>query len=326
MNKFFKSLLIFFIPILFFFTVVELNLRNNTFKAKAKYIEENREEIEVMVLGSSQNWRAINPAYISSKIAPLAHGGSAINIDFLLFEKYVHLLPKLKVVIFEAGYHNLETRTKNSKWPKNHLFKIYYGIDNYKGNPPLKDYFLLSANFKEYFKKFITPLKTQKFGKFNQYGFITEYPTSEFHFESVEYDSLKVKNIAAKYIKKNRQLKFDKKEIYNRNTNKFKEIITQCLDNDISVVLLSPPKHYTYNNLMKDDVLKRRDDFLQIYKNMGNVYFWNFEKSYEYQSELFLNPDHCNPEGAKIFSTTIDSLLSDLINTNAQSSRRLTVK
>lgn len=313
MNNFLINISRFLLPFFLPLIILELSVRNNTFKAKANYIHQNKDSIEVMILGSSQNWRAINPKYLSNKIAPLAHGGSAINLDFLLFDKYIELLPNLKVVIFELGYHNLEDY-RDSNWSKNHLFYIYYGINNYDAKPFLNENFLLTANFKEYLKRFITPVKNQPFGQFNEYGFITESPISM--FERVNYDSLRIENKVKAYLK-NRHKNISKKRFL-MNTKKLRERVNRCLKNDIVVVFLSPPKHYTYNDEMLPDKLKRRDEFLQSYYSHKNVYIWNFERTYEYQPRMFGDPDHLNPKGAEIFSIKIDSVLSSLINTNAQ--------
>lgn len=313
MKKFVIKTIVFFLPLVLLFFLIERSVRNNTFKAKAEYIHENIEGIEAMILGSSQNWRAVNPEFLNINVAPLAHGGSAINIDFLLFEKFVELLPNLKVVIFELGYHNLED-SRDSDWSKNHLLHIYYGINNYDTHPPLKDNFLLTANIKQYTKRFITSEESQEFGRYNKYGFITDSPY--WLFESLEYDSLRIEKGVEKYLKSRH--KKTSKQKYLEHTEKLQKVVEQCLKNNISVVFLSPPKHYTYNKNMVDGKLLRRDEFVQSYNKHKNVHFWNFEKIYEYQSEMFGNPDHLNARGAKFFSDKIDSLLRDLINTNAQ--------
>ncbi|MCA0932390.1 hypothetical protein LCM02_07995 [Lutimonas saemankumensis] len=314
MKKFLFRAISFFFPVALLFVIVELTVRNNTFKAKADYIKKNKENIEVMILGSSHNWRAVNPKYLSFKTAPLAHGGSAINIDLILMEKYLELIPNLKFVILELGYHNLEDY-RDRNWNKNHLFHIYYGINNYDKQPPLIDNFLLAVNPRQYIKRFILPIKNQQFGRYNEYGFITDGPKSDNMFEGVMYDSLQIKRLANNYLENKHKRVSD--QYYLENTMKLKKMVTQCLKNNISVIFLSPPKHYTYNDEMLFDKLGRKDKFLQSYHNYENVYIWNFEETYEYQSEMFLDPDHLNPKGAKIFSIKLDSLLCDLLNTNS---------
>ncbi|WP_273447215.1 SGNH/GDSL hydrolase family protein [Neolewinella agarilytica] len=309
MRKFLIRVVLFVLPLIAFLSAVELSERNNTFKAKSDWISRNENNIEVLILGSSQNWRDINPEYLSYETAPLAHGESAINMDFLVLEKYLNLFPNLKVVVFEIGYHNLE-ESKPSNWSKNHLFNIYYGVNNYGKAPSIKEYFLVTSNPKEYIKRFFTSDKNEKFGRYNSYGFVTESPNTL--FEKLGYDSIKIELRAENYLM-GRHVE-EAIDIYHENVRKLKKAIRSCLEKDIAVVLLSPPKHYTYNMNMLEDKLQRRNLVFEYYSNIENVFIWNFEREYEFDSQYFGDPDHLNPKGAKIFTKSLDSLFLKVIN------------
>jgi len=148
MKQFLLKTGLFFVPLLILIIWIEVSVRNNTFSAKVECLKKP-DDIEVLILGSSQNWRAINPEYLDFNVAPLANGGSAFNLDHLLFKKYFPKFTNLKAVIFEMSYHTLED-TRNEQWEKNNLFYLYYGINNYEKKPPLKEYFLITSNTNEY--------------------------------------------------------------------------------------------------------------------------------------------------------------------------------
>ncbi|MBS2212132.1 hypothetical protein KEM09_12000 [Carboxylicivirga mesophila] len=303
MQKLIKNLTIFLLPLLIILGLVELKSRlNNTFYAKKEYIDYNKDSLEVLILGSSQTWRAINPKFIKSKCAPLAHGGSALNIDYLLLRKYIKELPLLKVVLIETSYHTLENYC-DSSWNKNHLFYIYYDINNYNSEPPMKDNLLITANFSQYFKKFWTNNIFPEFGKYNKYGFIT---SAIDNLDVGKYDSL---FLAKRHCEENIVL-------FKKNARILDEMINICLQHDISVILFSPPKHFNYNKNNVLNKLKRRNATLKKYENVVGIHILNLENKYEDNIDIFYNEDHLNVYGAEKVSRIVDSLTNKIINEN----------
>ncbi|GGE32257.1 hypothetical protein [Psychroflexus planctonicus] len=300
MKKFIYQNILFFLPLILIASGVELyNRVNNTFYAKAKYVKKYQKSIEVLILGSSQTWRAINPEYMTIKSAPLAHGGSSLNIDYLLFKNFIENLPNLKVVLLETSYHTLDDY-RNVEWSKNHLFWIYYGVNNYGSHIPKSDYFLLTANYKEYFKKTWTSSIFPEFGKFNKYGYIT---TASETLETGHYDSLTLK----------KRHSFENIQNYNKNKDLLNEIIDICEEKKIDIVFFSPPKYYTYNNYNNINKLARRDSLISFYENRNNIHVWNYEKKWEKDTKIFYNEDHLNTNGSKKITIEIDAKLKKII-------------
>ena len=301
MKKFIFKYLLFMLPILILVTSIEIyNRLDNTFFAKKKYIENNQKSIEVLVLGSSQTWKAINPEYMTIKCAPLAHGGSAFNIDYLLFKKFVDKLPNLKIVMLESSYHTFD-EYRDIKWNKNHLFWIYYGINNYGEHIPISEYFLMTANPKAYTKRIWESSTFTELGQYNKYGYITSNHQT---LETGHYDST-----------------FLKKRHFNENIKNFaenkkllNEIIEICKERKLEVVLFSPPKYYTYNKNYNSNKLARRDSLLSNFKKKNNIHIWNYEKSFENDTKVFYNEDHLNYNGAKKITLEIDKKLKKIIN------------
>ncbi len=300
MKRFIIKLTLFILPIVIIATSVEIyNRRNNTFYAKKQYVDKNQNAIEVMFLGSSQTWRAINPAFLTFKCAPLAHGESAFNIDYLLFNQYINNLPKLKVLVLETSYHTFEDY-RDHKWNKNHLFWIYYGINNYEKNAPMSDYFMISSNPKEYLKKLWTSSIFPEFGQYNEFGYITSANKT---LATGAYDPEFLKNRHAEENLTNFKI----------NSGLLEKIIATCKEKNIEIVFFSPPKFSTYNKNNNLSKLNRRDSLLSIYKNNGFVNIWNYEKAFENDSQLFYNEDHLNINGSKKLTQEINVKLNEII-------------
>lgn len=299
MIQFLKKLVIFFIPLVLGLLYVEIdNRNNNTFQAKKTIIDKYSESIELLILGSSQSWRGINPEYLETEVAPLAHGGGAFNVDYLVFKKFVDDFPRLKLLLLEVSYHSLETyRDKN--WNKNHLFNIYYDINNYDGKVPLRDNMLITANFNNYIKKVWKSSLLPEFGEFNKYGFITS--------STKKLDEGKYEEGILKHRHQEKSI-----ENFKKNTQLLDEIISECKKRGVSVVLFSPPKYVTYNQLNNCDILKRRDSVLHHYEKSKDVYIWNYDKLYENNRDIFSNEDHLNVYGAKKLTLSLNKKIKKL--------------
>lgn len=294
-----KSIL-FFLPIIAVSSVVELNLRkHNTFRAKAQYLQKEKDNINILIFGSSQNTYAIDPQYLSKPTINLANGQQALKFDHLLFDRYFDELKNLELVIFELSYHTLEN-TNGPDHIKNHLYEIFFDIDI--PGKTSKEHFMFFSNPKEYIKKFNSNLRL--IPDITEQGFIqnlNQLGGSRFH--NLSYDSLQIIESSKGYMFERHSA--EDTAVYNSNALLLDSMIQKCLDNGIKVVLLSPPKFYLYNDSYVTAKLERREQYLQ--KTLQkDVEFWNYETTYERETELFANEDHLQPVGSKEFTKTLD--------------------
>lgn len=307
MKKFLFRFFIFAFPILLSAVLIEIWARNNTYQAKATYLQEHLSEIQLMVLGTSQSQSAIHPALLEVKMASLSHAGSTPNIESLLFDKFFPQLPRLKYVMFELAPYTLETWTSRNS-SQNHLFWMYYGINNYQGNPPLKDYFLLTANPKAHIGNLFS-FKVKS--PFDEFGFITQAPFTL-------ADSNKEKEILIQQVKSEKQLKahqVDRLKWYKRNTALLDEKIQWCLNNNVKVILFSPPLFKPYKEIayqLNPAKCKRRDAYVKKWKDQTGVYIWNWEDLYPTKKENFVNGNHVSTQGAAELTKLMNSKLKEL--------------
>lgn len=297
---FLRSSLLFILPAVTILTYIEfINRINSPFHAKSQYITKNKNAIEVMILGSSQTWRAINPEHLTIKTAPLAHGGSSFNINYLLFKKYVTQFPKLKAILLETSYHTFEDYLDKS-WDENYFYNIYYGINNYGGKVPFTNNWMITANFRESVKKaFVAPWYRNKF-RYNQFGYNTSFNLT-LHKHHYSREVLKKRHSE------------ENPENYRKNAFLLDKFVAICKEKHIEIIFFSAPKYYTYNKNYKKEKLERRNFLLNKYENTKGVHFWNYEEKYEKNKFLFYDEDHLNTFGSKKLTQELNTRFLELL-------------
>jgi len=141
MTKFLINFTKFLIPFVILLIALELYVVYfpSTFNKKANYLQRHKDDIEVLVLGSSHNQNAINPEWMQFAINPewmhlnclnLANASQDIQLDEALFFRYATQLKKLKLVIFELDYFSLEEKNDatNFRLP---WYKRFFDIEPY---------------------------------------------------------------------------------------------------------------------------------------------------------------------------------------------------
>ena len=156
--------------------------------------------------------------------------------------------------------------------------------------------------------RYFTPLSKLEDSRYNEVGFVLN---STSRFGKYDYDIDKIEETSLKeYMKgRHRAVNIDN---YQYNSELIDKAIKTCIKNKIKVIFVSPPKHYLYNNHMVTEKLKRRNDFFDKYKGNHDVYIFNYEEAYEMETQLFLNEDHLNLEGSKIFTKELNARLKEL--------------
>lgn len=309
MKRYLIKITLFVLPIVLLLLPVEIFLRNNAYKAKKDFLQKNKGKIEVLVLGPSYSFRAINPEYLDLTTASLAQVGSAINTNVLLFNKYSPELPRLKYVLFDLSLGFLE-RNNGSGWEGNHLLNIYHNVQTQ--SKTIKNYFLLTANFQFYIKLMASYILDRENKElFNPYGFVYKLSKHNDLFKAYNYDLEKLQQSGKLY----NGLEFQNdinEENYALNSKLLDEFIHECIAKDIEIIFISPPKFYLNNEKTLPLMNERRERFLDAYKGQKNIHFWNYETHLEKDIKLFYDGTHLNPEGARQFSSLINKKLVSL--------------
>lgn len=308
MKRLIKNILFFLFPLALVFIPLEIYLRQNTFKAKAEFIKQHQNEIEWLVLGSSHNWRAINPALFQKTTASLAFGGSAIDIDIFLANHYLEKLPQLKRIILEVSYHSLEER-RGYTWGKNHLLWVHFGIAHYNGPVPWYDYALLSSQPLFYGRKLLMEHNKIESGKYNEYGFINVDPDTSYRsftnrFQRLNFNANKIKKGSEKYLANlHKRSNLDN---YQQSLRELDKLIEICKKKEIAISIISPPKYFLYQQAMNEEKYARRNAFLNRIKDQAHVQVLVYDAFQQNNPKWFSNENHLNVDGANQFTRILE--------------------
>lgn len=318
MRRFLKKCILFALPLLIIFGALlfyaEVTLQNypSAFQTKAKHFYSNKNQIEILVLGSSHNQTAINPSEIENfEVSNLAFGGQTIAVDYLLLKNYIHQLPNLKAVVLELSYHSLE-HEQSSSYHRNSLYLRFYGLNSFDRTLSLLDYSIYFSNPK-FYTKFLNPFVERP--KLNMYGFPLNSSKngSVNRFASMQYDTLKIlSDTNNQFILRH---KSEDVAAYERNISLFEEMIRICVENKIVPIVLSPPVYKNYfQSYLKNKELRRINFISKMEKKYTVLYHFNFDNHNAFEVTDFKNEDHLNLNGAEKFSKVLNSKLNLILS------------
>ncbi len=303
MKRFIISVIIFILPLVLLFTILEYVIRNipNDYSFKKNHIIDKGNEIETLILGSSHTFMGVNPEYFQSVAFSLANTSQSLFYDKELLMEYNDYMPNLKKVIIPISYFSLSH--KLDKGEENGRKYDYLHYMNCKtkilSNKNVKYY---SAFLAKGFSKSSRAIKNYVFkGKTpiscNSYGWCTSYSYSKRH-------DLKSTALTAAKRHENGSLDFSE------NVKHLEEIINFSRLHNFEVVLINTPTtKYYYDNLDSQKLAKIFKTCSDI-SEINSIKYFNFSHDKCFTEEDFYDGDHLNDRGATKFS----KLLNDKIN------------
>ena len=116
MKIFLKRLIVFFLPFLVLYPLLEIKLSQvpNYYTQKKEYLESQLSEIEILSTGSSHG-DSINPQFLSLRGFNISNDAEDIYYDVQVIEKYLDRMPNLKFIIVPISYFSFEYRIDHSK-------------------------------------------------------------------------------------------------------------------------------------------------------------------------------------------------------------------
>lgn len=309
-RKFLTYVILFFLPVMLVYGVLEyLSLQiPSAFQFKQDYIAQNQNEIEVLVLGSSQAMNAINPEYISTPTLSLASGDQHHDTDLKLLQGIEERLPNLKTVIVEVSYSHFELPHNGKDFWKNSLYLKYYDINCFERNTYFKDSWLFHSNPTLFSHRIEEYYWTNKnWNTFNEYGFNARDTYGQ--FARLNYDAQKIDSMSRFKINTEPNL-----ALYANNTEVFQQLIDFATSKGLNVIIVAAPMYKTYLKKRNPEILKRRNDYIKtVTKKHRNINFFNKETdTIHYNPKDFYNQSHLSEEGARKFSKELNQFLKEL--------------
>lgn len=306
LRKFARHIILFFIPVFIGCVAIELLTRKLPmgYIPVSETLEAQKDEIEIMALGSSQMKDALNPEWLSRPGINLAAGNQHHNTDFKLYQGLKDRLPSLNTIIMELSYAHLEIAPNKSEFWKNNIYYEYYDVNCFERTAWAMDRLIYFSNPTYYsdalYKHFIVDSEQSNF---NAFGF--DKNNFDGLFSKLGYDPGKIAISNFKIISRKND------DLFRSNSTHLTEMLNQFEKDGIRVILVTTPTYFTYLEKRNPKILKRRDSMLtEIKKKFNNVTILDLEEdSLRFGEKDYINHNHLNPDGARKFTSEINKLL-----------------
>jgi len=308
MKRFLIKTFLFIIPVFILIIPFEYFLQKipNDYSYKNNYLNDNSENIQILILGASYSYNGINPEYFDYNTFNASHVSQTYDYCFKIFNKYQENFNNLDIVIFPVSYLSFYSKLSvgNEIWREKN-YKIYYGLDI--DNKKISNYFEILNNKLRYNLDRIINyfLKNEHDNICTPLGFIP-LPFNEADTKNLEESG---RNAAIRHTRD-----IDSKfysNIYLENIAGFNEFINNSKNNNITVLLINIPAHYSYREHLDIKQLSKMHEAINhIVENNNNAIFLDWYDNDEFLDSDFADADHLNEIGAKKLSI----MLSDYIN------------
>ncbi len=311
MKKFIKKLLLFSVPLFILLFSAEVYLYNmkTSYSEKIDGLIQNKDKIELLVLGNSHEAYGINPNKFDCYSYNLAHVNQSLYFDKRIILKHIDRLPNLKYVLIGVDFHSLYFSDQGIR----NIWSYYaHGID-YKNDLPVSTKY---SRVKGYTLGVILSfLKKKISGKYDKIGVLDlendvnlNAPMQKgwFFYNGVNANQMNTTSYLNRANEFNTTVK--KSIIQNEVQKDLEDFIIILKNKKITPILIATPCYSEFReNISKEFRLKNEIIINNITKKY-NIQYWDFfelplKKSY------FYNCDHLNYQGATFFTEIINDKL-----------------
>jgi hypothetical protein len=309
MKRFIIKTLLLLLPIAILAISMEYLLKRipNDYIFKKEYLDKHSNEIEILILGSSEALFGINPDYFTQNTFNACHVSQSLDLDFEIFKKYQNRFNNLNIIILPISYHTLWRKLKNSEesWRVKN-YAIYYGIDtkSWTDHSELLNGKLginIQRLYKYYFeKKDDISCSTLGWGTTYKAGIVNDLEETA--------KAAVLRHTCDINSEKNTKLFTENMQIL----NSFAEI---CNQKNVKVIFLTTPTYYTYreklNSEQLNEITEAMNNFVTKHTNCRYI---NWSENPDFVTEDFYDADHLNETGAEKLSVKLAQEINSLIS------------
>ncbi len=301
MKKFFTNVFLFLLPLFVLLVGVELVARSipNNFRYKTEWMDKNKESVQILVLGESATYRAVNTGMLRNAFC-LANPSQVLEIDSFLLSKYIGECPQLKTVILPLDYGNIFHSSYEDRGGKDWNLAIYYNLYmGYNKHGIFSKYHYETSCPRILISKLSKYLSNTCSGK----GY--RISCDSLGWGGQNNEDQEIKNMSDKKIRSiiKQTSEFDIKSV-RKNRKYIHSIIKICKDNNIRLILLHTPYYFLYNqhiDRVKLGILNK--NVREIEMKEGIEYFdYRDDARFSKNERFFMNPTHMLPVGADAFT------------------------
>lgn len=277
----------------------------NDFNLKLQNLNQNKNDIEVLILGSSHTYVGVDPNFIDKKAFNLAYSSQTLDLDNLIFNEHKSRLNQLKTVIIPISYFSYALALEDgSSAHKIKNYNIYYQL--FSHTIKLENQFeIFHQPFLANYNDLKTYFKNPKFKiAVDQNGFIKK----RFVKQNLDWEE------SAFHAAKNHTLNFGDEQTkirISQNINALEQIISWCKIHQVKVILVSTPTTNSYlEKLNQEQFIHWKNTTQKIVDDNDEVIWLNFlEDNSKFDVSDFQNADHLNQKGAEKLTRIINSYL-----------------
>lgn len=279
------------VPLLFM-TVAEIVLRYvpNSYKDKLSIIENNKDDVELLIMGSSHSNNGINPRLFPMKAINVAMGGQGITIDEFLLERYIGQMPNLKYIILPIGYPTLYMFDAVGSPDRYMYYNVYY---NYEPN-------IFSVDNYEIFHPH--SVKAKLLSLFSG-DYIPFDDSLGFHGINDSIDFNAVETVSWQTVKN------FSNDTVEKNVHAFSNIAKIAEENNVKLIIITMPVHKSFYELSDKAQMKFTENVIHdILAGHSNCIYWDYYAAFMDDS-CYCDATHLNAIGADFFTK---KLINDL--------------
>jgi len=303
-----RQIAVFFIPVVLCYALIEYSILRipMSYDKVHEQITNKKDDIKVMVLGSSQMQAAVNPEYIDKYAINYGSTSQHHKEDNYIMQQSIDRFPNLETIVFELSYAHLELRHHGKDFWKNNIYLKYYGVNAFERKTYFKDKLIFLSSPSVFSKKFTDYyVRKKELNLYNEFGY--HINNHEGGFKRLNYNEEKIKK--RKFLIRDRE----NLNVFAINTPFFYEMITTALNNKKNVIISSLPTYKTYLDKRNPEILRRRDSILNDIKiKFPSVKFLNLENdTVTFKVSDYINENHLNANGAKKFTQKLNEVLNE---------------
>lgn len=302
MRRFITYAILFALIVLFTLGSGEYIVRSlpNPYKHKHQWMLSNASEVECLIMGSSHTYYGISPTYFLPNTFNLANVSQNPKYDYLLLEKYMPLCHKLHSVVLPVSYFTFFDKSfeEGDEWFYAINYKLYMDIDEH---PCWSRYNFEFSNRPVYSGKLQTFLSGKSLPTCDSLGFGLGYVLDAKDKVLWEHNA---------YITVDRHTA-DDGTIRAENEVFLRRIAQLCRDNNINLILITPPSWSAYYQLLDKNQLNKTYEIVHKICNDYTLPYFDYLKDPRFLEEDFYDCDHLTDAGAKKFTTILKHDLTE---------------
>lgn len=308
MRQFLLKAILIVLPLVIVLGYIEyrLSIVSVSYSQKKYELEAQLDQIEVLVLGSSNAYFGVNPHFFSKKGFNLAYRGQWPYYDLKFIEKYLDQMPKLKLVIYPVNYFTLGTKV----YQQSEDWRLFFYAQYHHILPPKKGKFVRM-------NKVLEPRLLSKVALFaEQIPYYLRHGSTQINGGEPDEDMSGWLNAGTKPCDLSQNIGFTGATAHNAvveprnfkmNLKTVTSIVKKLQAKHIDFVILELPELSYYTDHLDPDKTAAMEQSITDFARKNKVTFINYLNDKRFTLNDFTDmPDHLNANGAEKITKTIN--------------------